>query len=207
MIIQRREELRYASVLLNGPKEVLTRFAIELRKASFQVGRPNEHVLCIDNVSHEELAHIQAEAGTRGCYVESTRGTHLVEVEPKIKKAEKTSIEAGTWYFAENLEDSHPFIYVRSKKKQAMDRMGLSPEEVVVLQLELLDGDGSTPKKFQADARRVADFGLRIATEEDFEERDLPVPAELRMQRQKRQEEHEAATQPDTTRLANFKEA
>ena len=190
-MMTKREELRHATVLLNGSKNSLTRFAIDLRKASFQVGRPNENVLCIDDVSQDELDFIVAEADTRGCYVESTRGTHVVEVEQKIKKAEKTDIKAGIWYFAEQLEDSYPFIYVRSKKKQAMDRMGLSPEQVVVLQLELLDGDGSTPKKLQADARKVADFGLRIATEEDFEERDLPIPAELRFQILQQQEERE----------------
>lgn len=207
-MIPKREELRYATVLLNGPSSTLTRFALDLRKAEFQVGRPNDNVLCIDDVSHEELCEIQAEAGTRGCYVESTRGKHHIEVEPpRIKKAEKTDIEIGVWYFAEAIEDSYPFVYVRSKKKQAMDRMGLSPEEVVILQLELLDGEGSTPKKMQADARKVADFGLRIATEEDFEERDLPIPAELRLQLERRQKEKEAAGQPDTTRIANFEDA
>jgi hypothetical protein len=77
----------------------------------------------------------------------------------------------------------------------------------VVLQLELLDGEGSTPKTLHADARKVADFGLRIATEEDFEERDLPVPAEIMLQakaREKAEEKKEGSVRPDLHRLANF---
>lgn len=197
-----REQVRYAAVLLNGPQKALTKFAIALRKVNFQVGRPNASVLCVDDVSEEELQHIVAEADVLGCYVESTRGTHFVEVEPVVKKAEKTSIEAGTWYYAEKMVDSYPFVYV--KKKEAMDTMGLSPEQVVVLQLELLDGNGSTPKKLQADARKMDDFGLRLATEEDFDQFDLPIPAELRIQMQRNREDREASTGPNLQHIANF---
>lgn len=201
-----KEEVRYAAVLLNGPQKALTGFAIDLRKSDFQVGRPNPHVLCIDDVSAEELEHITAEAEVRGCYIESMRGTHFVEVaDHRVKKAEKTPIEENTWYYAEKMEDSYPFVYVRSKR-EAMDNMGLSPEEIVVLQLELLDGEGSTPKKLQADARNMDDFGLRLATEEDFDMRDLPIPAELRRQLQQQQAEREASTRPNLQHIANFED-
>jgi hypothetical protein len=204
----RREEVRYAAVLLNGPEKALTRFAVDLRKSQFDVGRPNSHILCIDDVSDEELKHIVAEADSRGCYVESVRGTHFVELVPQVKKAEKTTIEAGTWYYAEAMEDSYPFVYVRSKRKEAMDSMGLSPEEVVVLQLELLDGEGSTPKKLQADARKVADFGLRVATEEDFAEWDLPIPAEIRLRPHVEDQDipTESVASPNLAHLANFQD-
>lgn len=209
------ETYRYATVLINGGRDNLTQFAIELRKAGYQVGRPNAGVMCVDDVSEEELHHLTEASIRRGCYVESTRGIRTVERNLTVKKAEKTDLQEKTWYFSEALEDSHPFVFVRSLTKQVVPRIAAeesddsddedegdidAQEEVIVVDMDLVDAAGHIPRRHSADAREVKEYGLRLATEEDFEERDLPVPAEVKLLTTR-----EAASKgPDKRALANF---
>jgi hypothetical protein len=208
------ETYRYGTVLINGSRNELTEFAIDLRQAGYGVGRPNAAVLCVDDVSEDELHHLSEESLRRGCFVESTRGCHAVIEDLRIKKAEKSDLEVKTWYFAENLEDSYPFVYVRSMTMQAMptrvtaddddddndDDEDYDGEEVVVVGMDLVDADGSMPRYHDADAREVKEYGLRLATEEDFEERDLPAPVEIKLRKQR----EAAAGEPDKDAIENF---
>lgn len=203
------ETYRYGTVLINGARSELTEFAIDLRQAGYGVGRPNTGVLCVDDVSEEELGHLTSESLHRGCYIESTRGGRVVEEDLRIRKAEKTDLQEKTWYFAENLEDSYPFVFVRSMQTQAMPTRiaaeddaedDYDEEEVVVVDMDLVDADGNLPRSHAADAREVKEYGLRLATEDDFEERDLPAPVEIQLQRQRAA----AAQEPDKDSLDNF---
>lgn len=204
------ETYRYGTVLINGARNELTEFAIDLRQAGYGVGRPNTGVLCVDDVSEEELGHLTSESLHRGCSVESTRGGRFVNEELRIRKAEKTDLQEKTWYFAENLEDSYPFVFVRSMETQAMptrvtaedddEDSDYDEEEVVVVDMDLVDANGSLPRSHAADAREVTEYGLRLAIEEDFQERDLPAPVEIRLQRQKAA----SANEPDKDALDNF---
>jgi hypothetical protein len=203
---------RYGTVLINGSRDDLTRFAVDLRRSGYGVGRPNSGVLCVDDVSEEELNHITTESLHRGCFIESTRGGHYVEEDLRIRKAEKTDLQEKTWYFSEGLEDSYPFVFVRSMETQAMparvtaedDDNGdedYDEEEVVVVAMDLMDAEGNMPRAHAADARDVRDeYGLRLATEEDFEERDLPTPVEIKLRHQR----EAAAGEPDKDALDNF---
>ena len=198
-----QEIVRYRSVLLNGARDALTEFAIELRRAGYGVGRPNQNVLCVDNVTHEELFLIKSEAADRDCFVESVRGKRIETITATIKKAKgDLDVEQGKWYFAENMEDSYPFVLVRAKYTETVagsnpDENGFEDEEFIVVELELLGEDGYTPNKIKAHLSELADFGLRAATEEDFDDRDLPVPAELHFATKKKELEEEEEDEDD----------
>jgi hypothetical protein len=198
------ETYRYGTVLINGARDDLTKFAIELRKVGYQVGRPTARILCVDDVSEEELQVLAEASKYRDCHVAEAKGRHDVSRRVRRKKAaKKVELSPKTWYFAEHLEDSYPLVYVRATHEQPVlveAAAGEDPveEEITVVQMDLVDADGSMPRSLSADAREVDDYGLRLATEEDFTDRDLPVPAELRLQRT-------TAGAPDKAHVANFR--
>ena len=200
----KQQIVRYGTVLLNGAKDDLTDFAVELRHAGYVVARPNANVLCVDDVSHEELFLIKSEAADRNCFVESVRGEKVHNIETTLKKAEyDLDVDVDRWYFAENLEDSFPFVLVRAKYTEtlASEEDPFEEEERIILEMELLDENGSTPKKIKADLSRVVDFGLRPATEDDFDDRDLPVPMEVKLAPEPKEKKADA---PIVAHLANF---
>lgn len=87
---------------------------------------------------------------------------------PKLKRmANRLSLQPKKWYYAEQLEDRYPFVFVRSE----FDQDGSQ-----IWDVDLLSPQNSLPRRTTVSAETLASFGLRPATSKDFDEFDLPTP-------------------------------
>ena len=67
------------------------------------------------------------------------------------------------WYFAENHEDTTPFVFIKTLEEGAA-------------QVELLNAQNTLPVQAKVTFSDLTEAGLRPATQEDFTDRDLPPP-------------------------------
>ncbi len=191
------EIVKYGTVLFTGPSKSLTQLAAELRRCGYSVGRPNTSIMCVDDIYEDEIAVVRAEAEDYGCYFDSYRGVQREASEAPAPQPVKVTVTPGKWYFAEALEETHPFVFVREiqNQKTAQDA------RVPILDLEFMGVDGSTPENILVDAERAKTYGMRPASAEDFTEFDLPVPIGVQSE-----EDTPTVGSVDHNKLANFGE-
>jgi len=113
-----------------------------------------------------------------GCTIEALQGEKDLPLAkpPRRVRAFKLALDEGKWYFAENAEDIYPLVLVRRQQltKVADDQGG--EREVQSFLLEMIDPDDGMPYQIEAEAKHVSQLGLRPATLDDFEDRDMVPP-------------------------------
>ena len=198
------QEQGYTAVLLRGPSSAIEAVASTLSVLGERVVETSDTTILLQDVRDSHLPAIEAAAKSNRMTV-SVHGerTFLVQVPREIKKAFKLNLKQGKWYFADNIEEDFPFVLVRDSRIEDVNdgrpHHG-DVDQVQMLDLEFHSPDGEIPIREVMSSADAAQFGLRPATEDDFEGYDMipPAPEHLVFV------EASVAGGPDKSALQNF---
>lgn len=165
----------YGAVALEGPAESLQEAQASLRIAGLQIDSMGPHSIVLRDVREYELPNIDAIAESYGMHVTSMIGPCVfVEREKlEVRKAFKLSLEPDRWYVAENLEETFPFVLVRDVQ---IEKTGNNGDEDQLIEFDFYGPQHTLPVRQTVSSRDAASYGLRPATDEDFEAADMIVP-------------------------------
>lgn len=164
----------YPVVLFEGTQAKVAEVKRRLGKTKDRLLATNAHTLGLSNVQLNDLPVLKKRlASSFGLKLVQCLEPCEMEVRtkprPKGRTATKLNLKPKKWYFAESIEDHHPFVYVR-EVQSATD----NGDQYFLL--ELVDAENGLPTKLQVSAADVATFGLRPATAEDFDEYGMIIP-------------------------------
>lgn len=170
-----REIPGYGAVALEGPTNVLQEAQASLRIAGLQIGAIGTNSIVLQDVRESELPNVEVIADSYGMEITALVGPCMfVERQVKeVRKAFRLSLETDRWYVAENLEDTFPFVLVR---KIQIEKTSSNGDEDQVIELDFYGPQNQLPVTQTVSSREAARYGLRPATEEDFENADMIVP-------------------------------
>jgi hypothetical protein len=132
--------------------------------------------IVLRDVRESEIQNIEVIADSYGMQITSKVGPcKFIEREvPEVRKAFKLSVEPDRWYVAENLEDTFPFVLVRDVRIER-ERTGSNDEDQVI-EMDFYGPQHQLPVTQTVSSREAAKYGLRPATDEDFEYADMIIP-------------------------------
>jgi hypothetical protein len=165
----------FAAVSLEGPSANLQEAQASLKVAGLTVEAVGQNSILLRDVREASMENVQTIADAHEMRVVGTFGPKdfVLREQLKQRKAFKLSIEPNKWYFADNLESTHPFVVVRDVR---IERTGNNGNEDQLLDIEFYGPDHSMPVQQTVTSREAAEYGLRPATEEDFEDADMVLP-------------------------------
>jgi hypothetical protein len=190
--IKIKQAMGYGAVVLSGGQESLRMAAQTLQSEGYTLSKASSHSVVLHDVRDQQLDYVvglaeehQLEVRTHG------RNVYAEPMQEKIRHAFKLSLQPRRWYFAENLEDQSPLVFVRDV---TIERLGEAGDEAQVITMELHAPDGTMPTKQRATSQEAAAYGLRPALPEDFEQLGWMVP----------DAQHLAAVQVEDNHLVAF---
>jgi hypothetical protein len=164
----------YGAVVLSGSREALRLAEQVLRSEGYQVSLASAHSMVLHDVVDPQLGYVVGLANEHLLEVRAYgRNAYLDPSQAKVRHAFKLSLQPRKWYFAENLEESSPLVFVRDV---AIERVGETGDEAQVITMELHAQDGTMPTKRRATSQEAAAYGLRPALPEDFEQLGWMIP-------------------------------
>jgi len=165
----------FAAVSVEGPTNQLQDAQASFKIAGLTVDTVGQNSILLRDVHEASLENVQSIAASHNMRVVGTFGpkTFIHREQVKQRKAFKLNLQPNKWYFAEQLEDTYPFIVVRDVR---IERTGNNGDEDQLLDLELYGPEHTLPIQQTVTSREAAQYGLRPATEEDFESADMIVP-------------------------------
>jgi len=165
----------YAAVSLEGPRDSLQEAQASLKLAGLTVDTVGRNSILLRDVREASMGNVSTIAEAHGMQVVGAYGKKMfVQREQLVsRKAFRLSLEPDKWYFAENLEETYPFIVVRDVR---IEKTGNNGDEDQVLELEFYGPDHAMPIHQLVTSREAAQYGMRPATEDDFEKMDMIVP-------------------------------
>jgi len=166
----------YAAVALEGPTSSLRDAQASLKLAGLSVESVGRNSILLRDVLAAALPNVELVAETYGMRVVGLYGSKTFVHRKHIpqRKAFKLNLTANKWYFAENIEETFPFVVVRDVK---LEKTGDSEGDTdQILDLEFYGPNHAMPIKQTVSSREAAQYGLRPATEDDFENADMIVP-------------------------------
>lgn len=165
----------FAAVSLEGPSTNLRDAQASLKLAGLTVESVGQNSILLRDVHESALENVKSIAEAHEMRVAGTFGskTFVQREQVRRKKAFKLNLESGKWYFAENLEETYPFVVVRDIR---IEKTGGNGDEDQLLDVEFYGPDHSMPVRQTVSSREAAQYGLRPATEDDFEKADMIVP-------------------------------
>lgn len=174
-------EQGYAAVLLTGASSVIESVAKTLSVIGERVVETSDSTILLQDVRSSHLPNIETVVAENNMTL-ATHGERkfLVQVPKVVKKAFKLNLKHGKWYFADNIEEDFPFVLIRDSRIEDLND-GRSHhgdiDQVQMLDLEFHSTDGEMPIREIMSSVEAARFGLRPATEDDFEDHDMIPPA------------------------------
>ncbi len=171
-----KEEPGFDAVSLEGPSDTLAEAQATLQVVGFKVETVGRNSILLRSVRDGQLDNLRVVLDQYGLRVAATgaRKTFVRRERVKIRKAFKLNLRAGRWYFAENIEESFPFILIRDVR---IEKTGSNGDEDQVLDLEFYGPNHVMPIAHTVSSREAAKYGMRPATEEDFEQADMITPS------------------------------
>lgn len=165
----------WAAVTLEGPTKNLQDAQASLKVVGLTVDSVGNNSILLRDVRDDSLANIEAVAQAHGMRVVAKIGskTFLERRQLQHRKAFKLNLEQDKWYFAENIEDTFPFVVVRDIR---IEKTGNNGDTDQLLELEFYGPNHAMPIKQTVSSREAAEYGMRPATEDDFENVDMIVP-------------------------------
>jgi hypothetical protein len=165
----------FAAVSLEGPSANLQDAQASLKLAGLTVDTVGQNSILLRDVRESSMENVGSIAQAHALRVVGAYGKKMFihREKAQTRKAFKLSLEEGKWYFAENLEETYPFIVVRDVH---IEKTGNNGDEDQVLDLEFYSPDHAMPVRQTVTSREAAQYGLRPATEEDFEKVDMILP-------------------------------
>jgi len=175
MTQQQQEIPGYDAISLEGPSDTLQEAQGTLQVAGFLVEAVGKNSILLRHVPQTQLRNLAVVLDKYGLRVANASGDmRFVKPEKKrVRKAFKLNLRAGRWYFADNIEESFPFVLVRDV---SIEKTGNNGDEDQVLDLEFYGPNHVMPIRQTVSSREAAKYGLRPATEEDFEQVDMITP-------------------------------
>ncbi len=173
-----KEEPGFSAISVEGPSDRLPELHAALQTAGFAVDSMGANTVLIRDVRAKDVEVLQTVSAEFGASVAKSFGqkTFLKREAAPVRKAFRLNLEPGRWYVAENGDDTFPFVLVRDVRVEALGRNG---DDVQVVDLEFHSPDKSMPIPQEVDSRTVAQYALRLATEEDFAKLDMVTPIEV----------------------------
>ena len=182
----------YGAVVLSGGQDSLKIASQVLCSEGYQVSEASSHSVVVCDVLDSQFAHVVGLADQHQLDIRTHgRSTYIKPTPVKTRHAFKLSLQPLKWYFAENLEEQFPLVFVRDV---AIEKTGETGDEAQVITMELHAPDGTMPTKYRATSQEAAAFGLRPAQPEDFGQLGWVVP----------DAQHLAAVIPDDDNLTTF---
>jgi hypothetical protein len=164
----------YGAVVLSGSRDAVKVAAQALQSNGYQVSAASGHSVVLHDVLDTQLSYVIGLADEHQLDVWAHGRNAYVESDPvKTRHAFKLNLQPRKWYFAENLEESSPLVFVRDV---AIEKIGEAGDEAQVVTMELHAPDGTMPTKHRATSQEVASYGLRPARPEDFEQLGWMIP-------------------------------
>ena len=165
----------FAAVTLEGPSANLQEAQASFKLAGLIVDTVGQNSILLRDVHTASMENVNTVAEAHDLHVGGAYGEKMfVEREQvQTRKAFKLSVEKDKWYFAENLEDDYPFVVVRDVNIHKTGNNGDTDQELV---LEFYGPDHTMPVQQTVTSREAAQYGMRPATEEDFDKMDMIVP-------------------------------
>jgi hypothetical protein len=156
-------------VTLRGGVETLDQLGAKLAsRHPKKVLRSSANTLVLTEVSTGSAQRLAAMAPQLGVEVDLGEALEvevpLPRTAPKVAAPADPALDPGKWYFAEAKEDVYPFVQARELTAKGWA-------------VELLTASNAVPTRQVLSAEELAGFGLRPATEADFDAMDLPVPS------------------------------
>jgi hypothetical protein len=182
------------AIHLSGGTEAIGSAKGRLEAAGFRLSPTGGYSLLLENVLADDLVEVDAIAAEHGLTVECL-GEKEITIRKAAPKAFKLNLEAGKWYWADNLEDSTPLIFVKDVAATA---------DAQVLTLEYLAPEG-LPVPITIDSREVVEYGFRPATTEDFERYGLVAPDHTYLVPRMAKVEEVEPAKPKSASKENFK--
>lgn len=190
--IKIKQTTGYGAVVLSGGRESLRLAAQTLQSEGYTVSTASPHSVVLHDVRDQHLDYVAGLAEEHQLEIRvHGRNAYAEPVSEKLRHAFKLSLQPRRWYFAENLEDYFPLVFVR---EVAVERLGETGDEAQVITMELHAPDGTMPTKQRATSQEVAAYGLRPALPDDFEQLGWMVP----------DAQHLAAVQVEDNHLVAF---
>jgi hypothetical protein len=164
----------YGAVVLSGGREALQLATQALRSEGYRVSSASAHSVMLHDVLDPQLEYVVGLADEHQLEVRAQgRNAYVIPTPTKVRHAFKLNLQPRKWYFAENLEEQFPLVFVRDV---AVEKVGETGDEAQVITLELHAPDGTLPSKQRATSQEVAAYGLRPALPEDFEQLGWMIP-------------------------------
>lgn len=182
----------HGAVILRGGQESLMVAFQALSSEGYWVSEASAHSLVVHDVLDAQLDYVVGLADEHQLEARAhNRNTYFKPTQLKTRHAFKLSLQPRKWYFAENLEEQYPLVFVRDV---AIERVGEAGDEAQVITMELHAPDGTMPTKHRATSQEAASYGLRPAQPDDFERLGWMVP----------DAQHLASVQVDDNSLTTF---
>ena len=166
----------YAVVVLSGATEDVKQALSVLQALKLRAEPSAGNGVLVHDVRESHYSQMEEVVAGNNLEVTGMYGKRrfLTRKRKEIHKAMRLSLQPNTWYFAEELEDNFPLVLVREVR---LEKTGDSGDDEQFIELELYSPDEALPKKLVAASDEVMHFGLRPATEEDFENLDMILPS------------------------------
>lgn len=187
-------QMVYTAIYIHGGQEAIGSAKGCLEAAGFRLAPTGSHSLLLENTLSEDYAEVKAVADKHGLALD-VLGEREVTTRKATPKPFKLNLVAGKWYWADNLEDVTPLIFVRDVSATA---------EAQLLTLEYLAPTGM-PVPVTVDSREVVEYGFRPATVEDFERYDIPAPDHTYLVPKTAKVEEINPAKPKAANVENFK--
>lgn len=164
----------YSAVVLSGGSYAIAQASEALRSAGFLLSEASKHSVVVQDVREHQVDTILALVADQALTVSAYGAQDYVDTERvQMRKAFRLSLQPKKWYHADNMSEQYPLVFIRDVKIQ---RVGETGEEVQLVTMELHPRDGSSPVKHTAPSDDVAAYGLRPASQDDFEALGFIVP-------------------------------
>jgi hypothetical protein len=182
------------AINLHGGQEAIGSAKGRLEAAGFRLSPTGEYSILLENVLHGDLLEVDAIAAEHGLALEAF-GEKEITTRTAAPKAFKLNLEPGKWYWADNLEDTTPLIFVKDVE---------ATSDAQMLTLEYLAPEG-LPVPVTVDSREAVEYGFRPATVEDFERYDLVAPEHTYLVPKMAKVEEVTPAKPRSANVENFK--
>lgn len=182
------------AIHIHGGQEAIGSAKGRLEAAGFRLSPTGGHSILLENILIGDLSEIESVAAEHNLVLEAL-GEKEVTTREAAPKAFKLNLEPGKWYWADNLEDTTPLIFVKDVEATA---------DAQVLTLEYLAPEG-LPVPVTIDSREVVEYGFRPATTDDFERYDLIAPDHTYLVPRTAEVKEVAPAKPKSANKENFK--
>lgn len=171
--IRTKKSAGYSAIILSGSEHAAAAAAAALRSAGYLIAEASPRSIVAQDVRDNQLPYMEEVATTYAMDVSAVGRNEYVDTERvQVRKAFKLSLQPKKWYYSDNL-GQYPLIFIRDVQIQ---KVGDTEDEAQVVTMELHAVDGTMPLKHIAASNEVAQYGLRPALPDDFDNLGMIVP-------------------------------